>query len=192
MTPQQAPTMHEDDRLAELVSAAQHGDRQAFGELVTRYQRMVYIILSRRLRNHAEAEELCQEVFIQALRKIGQLHDPQRFGGWLCTIASRMAINRAKRRGPVVPAESDVFEANCVESRTPLGDVLSRERQDQVHLGLERLRTLDRDTLVAFYFQGQSLVQMSKQFGSPIGTIKRRLHTARKRLAKELEALVTA
>ena len=48
---------------------------------------------------------------------------------------------------------------------------------------------MDRDTLVAFYVNGQSLVEMSDRFDSPVGTIKRRLHVARKRLAKELAAI---
>ena len=54
------------------------------------------------------------------------------------------------------------------------------------------LRAMDRDTLVEFYFQGRSLVEMSEKFASPVGTIKRRLHVARKRLAKELESLAPA
>ena len=52
--------------------------------------------------------------------------------------------------------------------------------------GLDRLRELDRRTLIAFYVEGQSLKQMSDEFDSPIGTIKRRLHTARNRLREEL------
>jgi RNA polymerase sigma-70 factor (ECF subfamily) len=52
--------------------------------------------------------------------------------------------------------------------------------------GLSKLRDLDRRTLIAFYVEGQSLKQMSDKFESPIGTIKRRLHTARNRLRKEL------
>ena len=65
-------------------------------------------------------------------------------------------------------------------------------QQPATTLGKVQLTDLDRDTLVAFYFQGQSLVQMSDEFNSPVGTIKRRLHVARKRLAKELAALAPA
>jgi RNA polymerase sigma-70 factor (ECF subfamily) len=70
--------------------------------------------------------------------------------------------------------------------------MLAREREDQVQRGLNRLPDLDRDTLLAFYFRGQSLIEMSDQFQSPVGTIKRRLHVARKRLAKELQTLAPA
>ena len=52
------------------------------------------------------------------------------------------------------------------------------------------MRELDRETLVAFYVKGRSLLEMSDEFDAPLGTIKRRLHIARKRLAKEVESLV--
>jgi RNA polymerase sigma-70 factor (ECF subfamily) len=175
-----------------LVEAAQQGDREAFGQLVDKYQGAVYATIYRRLGNHAETQELCQEVFMQALRKIGQLTDPRCFGGWLRSIAGRMAINRAVRRGPTLTADAGAFEASCVEYRTPLRCVLEHERDSQVRHGLRRLKAMDRETLMAFYFDGRSLLEMSDQFKTPVGTIKRRLHVARKRLAKELEALAPA
>jgi len=192
MTFQKQINTADKETLIRLVRAAQQGDRDAFEQLFQRYQQSVYATALRRLGNHAEVQELCQEVFIQAMRKIGQLQNPLCFGGWLKAIANRMAINRAVRRRRLAPGAGEQFEARCVEHETPLASVLARERRDQVHLGLDRLPDLDRDTLVAFYFRGQSLVEMSHEFHSPIGTIKRRLHVARKRLARELEALAPA
>ena len=60
----------------------------------------------------------------------------------------------------------------------------------QVQAGLARLGDLDRQTLVAFYVNGKSLIEMAIEFDAPVGTIKRRLHVARKRLAKEVEGLM--
>jgi len=187
-----ATLIEEQESLESLVFAAQDGDREAFGQLVARFDRAVYHLVLRRLGNHAEAQEVCQEVFMQALRKIGQLQDPQCFAGWLRSIANRMAINRALRRTPLTGGDASTIEASCVESQTPLGAMLDRERQSQVRVGLRRLKALDRATLVAFYFDGRSLLEMSNQFQTPVGTIKRRLHVARKRLAKELAALAPA
>jgi RNA polymerase sigma-70 factor (ECF subfamily) len=178
--------------IGETVRAAQCGDRQAFGRLAERYQRAVYLTVYRRLHNHAEAQEVCQEVLIQAMRKIGQLEDARCFGSWLRSIAARMAINRALRRKATVSLDAGMMEGGCAEVNTPLRTMLSRERSEQVHRGLRQLRALDRQTLTAFYFDGNSLLEMSRQFASPVGTIKRRLHVARKRLAKELEALTPA
>jgi RNA polymerase sigma-70 factor, ECF subfamily len=179
-------------RIAEWVLAAQDGDREAFGELVARYERAVYAIALRRLGNHAEAQELCQEVFVQALQKLHQLREPECFGGWLRSITTRMAINRAVRAAPVLPTEPESLEKHCVERETPLVKALANERRSQVRAGLRRLRSLDRATLMAFYVEGRSLAEMSGDFGSPLGTIKRRLHVARKRLAKELQAMAPA
>ena len=177
---------------AEAVRAAQCGDRQAFGRLIEDYEPAVYATVFRRLGNHAEAQELCQDVFIQAMRKLGQLDDPRCFGGWIRAIAARMAINYAVRRGPRMSGDREVLENGCIERRTPLAAILAREREDQVRRGLGKLRAMDRETLEAFYFEGSSLVEMSRKFETPVGTIKRRLHVARKRLAKELEALTPA
>jgi RNA polymerase sigma-70 factor, ECF subfamily len=176
--------------VVELVLRAQEGDREALGQLMVRYEGAIYAIALRRLNNHAEAEELCQEVYVQAMEKIEQLRQPECFGGWIRSIAKRMAINRAVRRSPLLSSQPDELES-CTEERTPLGNVLASEERSQVRAGLRRLRKLDRQTLEAFYVHGRSLAEMSDAFESPVGTIKRRLHVARKRLARELAELAT-
>ncbi len=173
----------------ELVIAAQDGDNGAFGELVNRFERMVQAVCWQRLRNHAEAQEAAQEVFIKALQKLGQLKEPAAFAGWLKSIAVRQSINRSVRRPATLTVEPGLLEGADGRDEAPLATLLANERVDQLHEGLDRLASLDRSTLVAFYLQGQSLIEMSDEFCAPIGTIKRRLHVARKRLAKELECL---
>ncbi|MBN1591381.1 MAG: sigma-70 family RNA polymerase sigma factor [Pirellulales bacterium] len=182
----------ESTEVAGLVRSAQCGNREAFDQLIDRFGSTVYGTCLARLHNQADAQELCQEVFMQALQKIRQLQDPRCFAGWIRTIAVRMAINRVVRRGPIACVEPDRIAADCVEYETPLGKMLKRERCSQVRLGLGRLRQMDRETLEAFYFQGRSLLEMSDTFQSPVGTIKRRLHVARKRLAAELAELAPA
>jgi RNA polymerase sigma-70 factor (ECF subfamily) len=174
---------------AELVVAAQDGDREAFGELVSRFERMVQAVCWTRLRDHAEVQETSQDVFIKAYEKLGQLNEPAAFPGWLRSIAVRQSINRSVRRPPSVAVEPQTLAGVDAQIDPPLSTLLARERADQLHEGLDRLATLDRSTLVAFYLQGQSLIEMSDEFSAPVGTIKRRLHVARKRLAKELECL---
>lgn len=169
-----------------LIVAAQGGDREAFGELVVRYEAAVLATALRRLGNYAEAEELTQEVFVQAMQRIGQLREPERFGGWLRTITVRMAINRMTRTRNGIATEPETLAATCVDTETPLTNVLAAEQAARVRAGLRRLRKLDRETLVAFYMKGQTLIEMADAFDAPIGTIKRRLHVARKRLATEL------
>lgn len=175
--------------LISLVRAAQAGDRAAFGRLFERFERHVMAIALRRLNDFGEAQELCQDVFIQAMKKVGQLREPEAFAGWLRAITNRMAINRMIRKPNDFALESEALEATCVETRTPLADVLTRERAVHVRDGLQQLGRMDRETLEAFYVDGQSLVEMSDRFDAPVGTIKRRLHVARKRLARHVEAV---
>lgn len=182
-----------DERLlVDLVIQAQSGDRDAFGELVKEFEGSVFAVVLRRLRNRSEAYEVTQEVFLRAMRKLDQLREPERFVGWLHRIAVRLSINRAVRRPREAYAEPEVLSQSRSSGELPLDDLLTSERADQVRDGLEKLGDVDRDTLWAFYFEGQSLQQMSEQFARPIGTIKRRLHTARHRLRSHLEELQPA
>jgi RNA polymerase sigma-70 factor (ECF subfamily) len=171
----------------ELVQRAQSGDRVAYGELVERFQPTVYAVALAKLRNPAEAQELTQEVFIHAMTKLDQLRDLHCFAGWLRQITVRMAINRLTRRGPVQDAEPELFANTPAVGDTPLEELVRAEQRTALWSGLNRLKAVDRNTLVAFYIRGRSLKQMSREFETPIGTIKRRLHVARKRLRRQME-----
>ncbi len=173
---------------AALVEQAQAGDREAFGRLVEQFQRTVYSICLNRLGNPSEALELTQEVFLHVMKRLDQLREPERFAGWLRQVAARMAINRATRRVAPTTVEAEVLEGASGSRSDPLDELITRERARQLYEGLSRLKPLDRETLVAFYIQGQSLIEIAEALETPIGTIKRRLHTARKRLKAELEA----
>lgn len=179
--------MLDETEIISLVLRAQQGSREAFGTLAREFETAVYAICLRRLRNQAEAVEVTQEVFLRAMRKLAQLREPERFVGWLKRIAVRMSINRAVRR-PRELYQAPESLSVVAHRPSPMDGVLQRERADQVRLGLKQLRTLDRETLLAFYFEGQSLKEMSDRFSSPVGTIKRRLHTARHRLKEALDA----
>ena len=96
-----------------------------------------------------------------------------RRAGWL-----RPASRRACSRGPT---------ERCDE---PLEQLISRERAERLWEALGRLKSLDREALDAFYIRGHSLIEIAEMLDVPLGTVKRRLHTARKRLKVELEASV--
>ncbi len=178
--------------VAGLVELAQDQDRAAAGELFERYQNMVLSVAYRRMGSFTDAQELVQEVFVQALQKLDQLRKRECFGSWLRQITVRMAINRMVRGDRAVSTEPVTLEATIMSNETPDDRAITGERAQFVRNGLDQLREMDRDTLVAFYVDGQSLIEMSHRFDAPIGTIKRRLHVARQRLAKEIDHLVMA
>jgi RNA polymerase sigma-70 factor (ECF subfamily) len=175
-----------DTELISLVHRARTGDRDAFDQLVVRTEAMVFAVVFRRLRNRSEALEVTQDVFIQVLRKLPQLREAERFEAWVRKIAVRLAINRAVRRPREVYGDVPALVTLRARGNGPFERVVATENAACVRECLGRLRDLDRRTLVAFYFEGRSLQEMSAEFESPVGTIKRRLHTARNRLRDKL------
>jgi RNA polymerase sigma-70 factor, ECF subfamily len=176
--------------LAILVRRAQRGDREAFGALVEQFQPTVHAIALRRLGNSSDALELTQEVFLHVLQRIDQLREPERFAGWLRQVAVRMAINRATRRVAPASVETGVLEGAYERGDAPLDQLITRERTERLREALAQLKSLDREALDAFYIRGHSLIEIAELLDVPIGTVKRRLHTARKRLKLALEASV--
>lgn len=172
-----------------LVERAKVGDREAYGELVTRFQGSVYAMALARVRDALEAQELAQDVFVHAMRKLPQLRDARCFAGWLRRITTRMAINRLSRRGPLFGADPELLNAVQDRERTADERYEVGEAVGQLKVGLGRLKDLDRETLEAFYLRGRSLKQIAREFEVPTGTVKRRLHVARQRLKEVLEGI---
>jgi len=168
-----------------LIRKAQRGDRAAFGELVVRFQGAVYAFALVKVRNADLAQELTQEVFVHAMRKIAQLRDPRCFAGWLRRITARMAINKLTRRG-VVAGAPEALDGVAGRATDPLDAIVRIEERGAVHAALARLKPIDRNALEAFYLKGQSLNEIADRFDVPLGTVKRRLHTARGRLKAAL------
>jgi RNA polymerase sigma-70 factor (ECF subfamily) len=98
-----------------------------------------------------------------------------------------MAINRLTRRGPLHKVDPEALDGAEAAGVGPLDALVRAEQAQALYRGLERLKPTDRATLTAFYLRGRSLKQMSREFETPVGTIKRRLHVARHRLKKALE-----
>lgn len=170
------------DEITVLVDRAKAGDRAAFGELVVRFQDTVHALAMAKVRNHAEAQDLAQDVFAHAMRKLPQLRDARCFAGWLRRIVGRMAINRLTRRGPAFGTDPEVLSSVAGNAPEP-GDVFDQaDEAATLREAVTRLKPSDRATLEAFYLRGQSLKDMAAEFDAPVGTIKRRLFVARDRL----------
>jgi RNA polymerase sigma-70 factor (ECF subfamily) len=141
-----------------------------------------------RVRDPLEAEELAQDVLVHGMRKLPQLRDPRCFAGWLRQITARMAINRKARRG-LVCGDPDILETVAGATNEPIDHLARTETKSELHASLRQLKPLDRATLETFYLRGRSLKQMSREFETPVGTIKRRLHVARQRLKDVMEGV---
>jgi RNA polymerase sigma-70 factor (ECF subfamily) len=171
--------------VADLALRAREGDRAAYGELARRFRPGIFAVLLGWLHDPAEADDVAQDVLLHGMRKLGQLRDVRCFAGWLRQIAVRLALNRLSRRRPV--AGFNRLAHLPAPAEDPLAEMMLKEERGQVRESLTHLRPLDREVLEAFYLHGRSLQEISLAFDAPLGTIKRRLHTARQRLREQLE-----
>ncbi|MDB4962485.1 MAG: polymerase, sigma-24 subunit, subfamily [Myxococcales bacterium] len=119
---------------AELLASSRRGEREAFGELVERYQRAVCAVSYSRTRDNALSEDVAQDTFLAAWRTLDQVREPHKLGAWLCGIARNLA-RKAKRRSdretltaePELVATDNPFEAaSASEAERLVGDALGR------------------------------------------------------------------
>ena len=177
------------EQLCQLVTAAQSGDRYAMGQLITEFEPLIRRIGQKRLRGSEEIDELVQDVSILVIRYVHTVASPKRFAGWIRSIATNAAINRSQRRPWDSGGCGDALTIHGDSSENSLVRMIHEENNAMVWQGLSRLKDLHRRTLIAHYFEEQSLESMSVRFQAPLGTIKSRLHTARARLGEVLSSM---
>ena len=179
----------------DLVERALAGSPEAYGDLVLRYQRPVFSVIVRMVRNRAIAEEIAQDVFIKAYDRLESFDRGRKFSSWLFKVAHNATIDHLRRRQlptvPLEPAEDDgprlAELLSGPESEGPEGQAMRSELARALDEALAELRPDHREILLLRFGQGLSYGELADVLGLPLGTIKTHLHRARKRLALILE-----
>ncbi len=180
-----------------LTNYRETGDREAFAQLVYRYERELYNFLRRYLGSNEMAEDAFQATFLQVHLKCDQFQADRRFRPWLYTIATNQAIDarRRNKRHRMVSleanAEHDVFDesgrmADILESseRDPMDDCVDAERRELVRHTLDQLPESMYSVLHLVYFQGMKYREAAEVLDLPVGTVKSRIHAAITRLGE--------
>jgi RNA polymerase sigma-70 factor (ECF subfamily) len=184
---------------AELVASALRGSQDAFRELVRRFERPVYSLVLRMVQDPATAEDLAQEVFVKAFRRLDSYDSRWKFSSWLFKIAHNTTIDHLRRGTPeTVPLEAGEDD----DGRGGLAAVLAddtvedpraaAERRDlgrSLERAIRRLRPDYREAVLMFYVHGSSYQEICEATGQPLGTVKTNLHRARKELAQAMTGL---
>jgi RNA polymerase sigma-70 factor (ECF subfamily) len=163
------------------------GDQQAFGQLVTRYQRQVYNLAYRLLNNAEDAEDATQEAFLRAYAALPSFQLGRKFSSWLLTIASNLCIDVLRRRRYVWLSLEDVSFRLASPSQGPDGAALRQERRDRVQQLLSGLPEKYRLVVILRYWYDLSYDEIAATTGLSLNTVKTRLHRARRMLARALE-----
>jgi len=164
-----------------LVLSAQDGDRNAFGALYQRYSRMVHGILLARVPRQV-VEDLLQDVFLQALPRLGSLRDATRFGGWLAAIARNRANDHHRQSRPT--------EELCEVSGA--GDTRQTRRAEvsDGHFLLQAVRSLPeayRETLILRFVEGMTGPEIAEKTGLKHGSVRVNLYRGMQMLREKLE-----
>jgi RNA polymerase sigma factor (sigma-70 family) len=178
---------------AELVARARQGDTAAFGELVDRHRAAVYRAAHAALGSAREAEDVAQEAFLAAYRKMATYRGEASFKTWLLTIAWRRAISRRRRLASrwrrFVPGDPSESPPRGREARTPEGALIDAEMAQHVQRLVRALPARLRDPLLLCAAGEQTYHEIAVVLGIPDGTLKWRVAEARKRLKQRLTAL---
>ena len=159
---------------AALVAAARRGDRGAFGSLYERFQPMVHGILLARV-PRADVEDLAQEVFLQAMRRLGSLRSDSAFGPWLAVIARNRARDHWRRGEDTVELPDEIPGAPH-----PEGSALT------VLAAIRRLPDAYRETLVLRLVEGMTGPEIAERTGLTPGSVRVNLHRGMEKLREAL------
>ena len=183
----------------QLVERAQRGDKHAFELLVAKYQRRLGRLISRFVRNAAEAEDVTQDAFIKAYRALPAFRGDSAFYTWLYRIGINTAKNylvaqgrRAPTSTPFDSEEAEDFEDAALlhEVATPENELMSKQVVEVVNASLQELPDDLRTALTLREIEGLSYEEIAVVMDCPIGTVRSRIFRAREAIAANLRPLL--
>jgi RNA polymerase sigma-70 factor (ECF subfamily) len=183
---------------ADVVSLAQQGRESAFRELVRRYERPVFSLVFRMVRDRETAEELAQETFIKVLNNIDRYQPQFKFSSWLFKIANNIAIDHLRKRQIVTismdgsphaataaEAEATSFDV-AIRQESALEEMEARELGSEIEKAIAQLRPEYRSCIMLRHVEGRSYEEIAATLDLPLGTVKTYIHRARIQLRDSL------
>ena len=174
---------------AELITLARSGNRQAFGQIVRRYQAMISGLVYAACGDLHRSEDVAQETFISAWKSLSGLRDAAKLPGWLCQIARRRLADSARPASAKEIQFSHAFESGQ-EPAAPLDDSATVEESELLWRTLSRIPQPYRETLVLYYRQEKSTAQVAAAMETSEDSVRQRLARGRQMLREEVAAML--
>ncbi|MEW6164365.1 MAG: RNA polymerase sigma factor RpoE [Pseudomonadota bacterium] len=184
-----------------LVERVQSGDQEAFGLLVSKYQRRLLRLVMRLVRDPAEAEDVTQEAFIKAYRALPNFRGESAFYTWLYRIGVNTAKNWLIAQGRRMPTVSEITSDDSEsiddggllrDEETPERLLLSKQIGETVNAAMDALPDDLRSAIALREIEGLSYEEIAQVMDCPIGTVRSRIFRAREAIAARLRPLLDA
>lgn len=185
----------------EVVALARHGQETAYRELVRRYERPIFSLVYRMVRDRELAEDLAQETFVKALNAIESYRPEFKFSSWIFKIANNAAIDHLRRReldtlsldGSPHAETPEAVEATALQigdrQESALDEVEARELGGEIEMAIARLRPEYRSCILLRHVEGRAYEEIADILNLPLGTVKTYIHRARNELRQSLAHL---
>lgn len=185
----------------EVVVRAREGREPAYRELIRRYERPVFSLIFRMVRDRELAEDLTQETFVKALNAVESYRPEFKFSSWIFKIANNAAIDHLRRRelqtlsleGAPNAVTPEAIEATALQLRdrleSPLEELEARELGGQIEAAIARLRPEYRSCILLRHVEGRAYEEIAEILDLPLGTVKTYIHRARNELRASLAHL---
>ena len=185
----------------EVVVRAREGREPAYRELIRRYERPVFSLIFRMVRDRELAEDLTQETFVKALNAVESYRPEFKFSSWIFKIANNAAIDHLRRRelqtlsleGAPNAVTPEAIEATALQLRdrleSPLEELEARELGGQIESAIARLRPEYRSCILLRHVEGRAYEEIAEIMDLPLGTVKTYIHRARNELRASLAHL---
>lgn len=184
---QSAPALSAEPSDGALVAAALRGDAEAFAQLVTRYERPVYHLAYRTLKDAEEARDITQESFLRAYRSLRGFRPSSKFSTWIFAIAYHACCDRLKRlrrqSGDELPERAD-------SAPGPEHVVIALDQAQRLRDAIDSLPEKYRTVITLYHLQGQQYDEIARVLGLPMGTVKTHLFRAKEQLRRILQGVL--
>ena len=161
---------------AEIVTRCQLGDTNAWDVLVERWHPKLWRYVARMLVDDGKVDDVLQDIWMRVIRSLVRLRDPMRLAPWMYRVA-RLAVMDHLRVLYRRPPDTELVDVSSDDD-----GIENLFNSDEIEVALAELHPIDREAVVLFYFEQRSVAEIASICHVPAGTIKSRLHRARREI----------
>jgi RNA polymerase sigma-70 factor, ECF subfamily len=185
----------------ELVARAQQGSEKAYRELLGRYQRPVFSIIYRMIRDREQAEDLAQETFVRVFNHIDRYDPRYKFSSWIFKIATNLTIDWIRRKelntvsidGSRNAVTAEQIEATSITIASPDENpeelLEAKQLGEEIEEAIGKLRPEYRAAILLRHVEGREYQEIAEILSLPLGTVKTYIHRGRNELREQLQHL---